>query len=696
MPRRSARALVGFRIRLNPTYHAAMDPLARILNEALVAHQAGRLDEAVRGYRRALKAAPDEPDALHLLGIALLQSGDAKEAVAPLRRAARLRPAEAAIHLNLGNALAQTGRGEEAIASYRQACERKPDLADAWFNLGNALDQSGAHEEALAAFDRAVAIDPRHPGYRNNRGLCLKALGRRDDAEADFRAAVQAAPGLADAARNLANLLHQRGLSGEAAAVLSRALAAAPQRADLAATLHWMKRELCDWAGLDDLEARLCAAVRALRGDAPAPVTPFGALTLPLSGAELRSVAAGHARQAERSARALCPSARPARPSPGARPERLRIGYVSADFHDHATAHLMAGLFAAHDRSRFEIRLYSYGRADASEWRQRLVAGADAFVDVAGLGLCEAASRVRDDRIDVLVDLKGFTRDGRPELFALRPAPVQVNYLGYPGTMGAAWYDAFVTDAVCSPPGSEAQFAERLVYLPGSYQVNDRGQPIAQTVPSRAGCGLPDGAFVYCCFNQTYKIEPALFDVWMRVLGRVPGSVLWLFRSHAEAEANLRREAERRGVDPERLAFAGKLPKPEHLARHRHADLFLDTLRVNAHTTASDALWAGVPVLTCPGEAFQSRVAASLLHAVGLAELVVPDVAAYEETAVRLGEGQRRDGGAGELAALKARLAANRLTCPLFDTERTARNLERAYDALWEARGGKGEPIRVG
>jgi predicted O-linked N-acetylglucosamine transferase (SPINDLY family) len=458
-----------------------------------------------------------------------------------------------------------------------------------------------------------------------------------------------------------------------------------------------MKRELCDWDGLDALETRLAAALRAHRPDLPAPVTPFGALTLPLSPLDLRAVAAGHARLAELNARGLCPDARPAKIPQGPRPERLVVGYVSSDFHDHATAHLMAGLFAVHDRARFEIRLYSYGRADASEWRQRLVAGSDAFVDIAGLGLCEAARRIRADGVDVLVDLKGFTRDGRPELFALRAAPVQVNYLGYPGTMGAGWYDGFVTDAICSPPGSEAHFAERLVCLPGSYQVNDREQAIAETAPPRAECGLPDGAFVYCSFNQTYKIEPALFDVWMRVLGRVPGSVLWLFRSHAEVEANLRREAERRGLDPARLVFAGKLPKAEHLARHRHADLFLDTLRVNAHTTASDALWAGVPVLTCPGETFQSRVAASLLHAVGLPELVVPDLAAYEETAVRLGQGPGQGAGADELTAIKARLQANRLACPLFDTERYARNLERAYDTLWEAcaGGAKPAPIRI-
>jgi predicted O-linked N-acetylglucosamine transferase (SPINDLY family) len=268
---------------------------------------------------------------------------------------------------------------------------------------------------------------------------------------------------------------------------------------------------------------------------------------------------------------------------------------------------------------------------------------------------------------------------------------VQVNYLGFPGTMGADWYDWCVTDGVCSPPGAEAHFAERLVYLPDSYQPNDRRQVIADVAPTRAQCGLPEQGFVWCCFNQPYKIEPALFDLWMRLLHGVPGSVLWLFRSSATAEANLRREAERRGIAAERLVFAEKLPKAEHLARHVHAELFLDTLRVNAHTTASDALWAGVPLITCPGDTFASRVAASLLHAVELPNLVMPDLAAYEATALRLA--QRPD----ELTALKNRLRANRLLCPLFDTERYARNLERAYDAMWAsyAAGSKPAAIRV-
>ncbi len=665
-----------------------MDQLQSLFHAARAAHQAGRLEIAVRDYRRVLKAAPDAPEALHLLGVALLQLGQATEAVAPLRRATRLKPEDAAAWMNLGNALAAGPRRREAIDCYRAATRLQPGLAEGWFSLGNLLDEQGAHAEALAAFDRAVAIDGRHPAYRSNRALCLKAVGRTADAEADLRTALAATPRFVDAWVNLGNLLRQSGRPAEAAQAYAQALEVAPSRTDLAANLWWVQREACDWRGIDLLERRLVGAVERAGGDALPGVQPFAALALPLDPRALKTLAAAHAGAAERAARQLCPGAKPAKAGKGARPDRLVIGYASADFHDHATAHLIAGLLEAHDRGRFAVRLYSYGRADVSAWRERLVAAADDFFDIRALSLCEAAARIRADGVHLLVDLKGYTAGGRPGLFALRPAPVVVNYLGYPGTMGAHWYDAYITDAVCSPPGSEAHFAERLVRLPHCYQPNDRTQAIAAGAPSRAECGLPEQGFVYCCFNQTYKIEPALFDVWMRILGRVPGSVLWLFRSYPEAEANLRREAQARGIAPERLAFAEKLPKAVHLARHAHADLFLDTLRVNAHTTASDALWAGLPLLTCPGETFQSRVAASLLHAVGLPELVMPDLAAYEETAVRLATEP------GALAALRQRLGDDRQTCPLFDTERYARDLERAYDVLWEQRaGGSRAPI---
>ncbi len=668
-----------------------MSSIAQLLNEAFTAHQARRLPDAQRLYRRVLKAAPDHPDALQLLGIVLLEQARYTDALPVLRRAVARSPTSAPAHLNLGTAYAETGRIDRAVACCRNACRLQPGLGDAWFNLANLLERTAAHDEAIEGFDRAVALNARHPAYRNNRALCLKALGRLDLAEVDLREAVDLAPRFADAWVNLGNLQRDRNHPADAIASYRRALDAAPQRLDAAASLYWLQREACDWTDLDGLEQRLVGSVRQHRGEQPVPVPPFASLVLPLTPAELRDLAASHANKAEREARALCPDARPVRMPRSGRPDRLVVGYASADFHDHATAHLIAGLLEAHERARFDIRLYSYGRSDGSDYRRRLAAACDAFVDVSEVELCQTAARIRDDGVHVLVDLKGYTRGGRPELFALRPAPVQVNYLGFPGTMGAHWYDWYVTDAVCSPPGSEAHFVERLVYLPDSYQPNDRRQVIADVAPTRSQCGLPGDGFVWCCFNQTYKIEPDLFDLWMRLLHGVPGSVLWLFRSSVEAEANLRREAQRRGIAAERLVFAEKSPKAEHLARHGHADLFLDTLRVNAHTTASDALWAGVPVLTCPGETFVSRVAASLLHAVGLPELAMPDVAAYEATALRLA--RNRD----ELAALKARLRANRLTCALFDTERYARNLERAFDAMWDAyaRGQKPAAITV-
>jgi predicted O-linked N-acetylglucosamine transferase (SPINDLY family) len=668
-----------------------MNPIAQLLHEAIAAHQARRFADAQRLYKRVLKAAPDHPEALQLLGIVLLEQGRNTDALPILRHAAERSPHSTVSHLQLGNAYAALGRVDEAIRCYQTACRLRSDSGDAWFNLGTVLDQTGRRADALAAFDRALAITPDHPGYRNNRALCLKFLGRPDDAEKDLREALHVAPDFVAGWENLGDLLRERERFGDATDAYRRGLALAPQRADIAGSLYWVVRQTCEWENLGALESALGDAIRKAPREAVPPISPFAALVLPLSAAQLGSLAAGHARQLEQRARHQCPATKPARAARGPRPQRLVVGYVSADFHDHATAHLVAGLFEAHDRARFDIRLYSHGPDDAGAYRRRLVDAVDAFMDIAPAGNCQAAQRIRDDGVHILLDLKGYTTDARPELFALRPAPIQVNYLGFPGTMGAAWYDWYVTDPVCSPPGSEAHFREGLVYLPDCYQPNDDRQCIADVAPDRAACGLPENAFVYCCFNQSYKIEPQLFDVWMRILERVPESVLWLYRKYAEAEVNLRREAERRGIDPQRLIFASRLPKAEHLARHRHADLFLDTRRYNAHTTASDALWAGVPLITCPGETFASRVGASLLHAAGLADLVMPDMQAYEETAVRLA--QRPD----EIAALKARLQANRLTHPLFDTERYARNLERAFDAMWEAyaRGQKPRAIHV-
>jgi predicted O-linked N-acetylglucosamine transferase (SPINDLY family) len=359
-------------------------------------------------------------------------------------------------------------------------------------------------------------------------------------------------------------------------------------------------------------------------------------------------------------------------------PDKIHIGYVSGEFRAQATSILMAELFERHDKGRFKLFAFDNGWDDGSELRQRMNAAFDAIIDISRLDDAQAADAVRRHHVAILVNLNGYFGRARMGLFSRKPAPIQVNYLGFPGTLGADYVDYIIADAHVIPPGHRAFYVENVVYLPDSYQANDRKRAVAARVPSRAEEGLPPAGFVFCCFNNTYKIVPAVFDVWMRLLTTVAGSVLWLFESSPEAACNLRAEAARRGVDPARLVFAPLVPLPEHLARHRLADLFLDTLPYNAHTTASDALWTGLPILTCLGTTFPGRVAASLLHALGVPELITASLEAYEALALKLA----RDPVL--LAGMKEKLARNRASAPLFDTPRFTRNIEAAYAAMWE------------
>ncbi|MBV9523287.1 MAG: hypothetical protein JO010_10870, partial [Alphaproteobacteria bacterium] len=367
---------------------------------------------------------------------------------------------------------------------------------------------------------------------------------------------------------------------------------------------------------------------------------------------------------------------------------RMRIGYLSADLRNHAVAHLIAGLFEGHDRERFEIHAFSWANDDASEIRRRLERSFEHFHDVRHASDREVAQRMRALEIDIAVDLTGFTENGRHAILAHRPAPIQVNYLGYPGTIGADFIDYIIVDPFVVAADQQQFFAEKLVHLPECYQANDRARPIAADGVTRAECGLPEKGFVFACFNNPYKLTPPVFDVWMRLLRAVPGAVLWLLQDNDWARANLCREAERRGVCAGRLVFAPILPPAEHLARQRLADLFLDTLPYNAHTTASDALWVGLPVLTCVGRSFAARVAGSLLHAIGLPELVTSTLEDYEALALELA--RRPD----LLNGLRDRLRQNRLTLPLFDTDRFCRHIEDAYRRMWEM-WQSGEPPRA-
>lgn len=604
--------------------------------------QRGAFALAVSAYRQVLQLAPLHLSARYNLALALSRDGQRQAAIAELRTLLAQAPQYLNAHIKLADLLAESGDPLAAALAYRAAIALKPDMGELHNNLGKALRQTGQIEESIACFERALALGIVQPVVYLNLGGAWQTQRQQEKALAAYR----------------------------------RGLAIEPDNFSLLTSAVHVQQMLCDWQGFDHLHTRLVLPALPWRAEAlPPPCFPFLALPVEVSAAEQRQIADNYARHLSQNAG---PQFQHAPWRELRRP--LRIGYVSADFHNHATAHLMLGLFRRHDRQRVEVWAYSMGADDGSHYRQRIVADCDRFIDIGALSDDAAAARIQADGIDIVVDLKGYTGSARPAIFARRPAPIQVQYLGYPGTMGGDCFDYVIADKVVLPEADIPHFCEAPVWMPHCYQINDIEQPIAAQAPSRSECGLPEQGFVFCCFNSPYKIEPRIFSAWMRLLAAVPEAVLWLYAGNATAVANRKAEAAARGIAPARLVFADMLPKDQHLARHRHADLFLDTLYYNAHTTGSDALWAGVPMLTLPGRTFASRVGESLLCAVGLPELIVPDLDHYLARAIELAQHP------GELAALKARLAANRLTCPLFDTEKFTRGLEYAYAAMADRR----------
>jgi len=638
----------------------------------------GRYEEALASYEQALALAPDHPALLDQQGSALAKLSRYEEALASYLKALLARPDYAVAHYHRGNVLAKLKRYGQALASYDKAIALQPDYSDAHDNRGNALAVLKRHEEALASYDRALALAPGSAATLTNRGNALKALKRYEEALKDYDAALALAPGAAETLYNRANLLKETKHYGEALACYDKARALDPGHADalgfIDAALH-----TCDWGRTEGVLATVAAEIAHGRS----PVTPFTLLGFSDDPALHLQCARNYI------AAGLAPAPEPLWKGEARRHDKLRIAYLSADFQAHATAFLIAQLIELHDRSRFEVHAISFGRDDGSAMRERLVKAFDRFHDVAQMSDEAAAGLIHDLKIDIAVDLKGYTQDARPEILRYRPAPVQVSYLGFPGTMGGDFIDYVIADPVVLPFAQQAHYCERIVHLPDCYQPNDAMRVIAApSLPSpasgggkgggRAEAGLPEEGFVFCSFNNNYKIRGPIFDIWMRLLARVPGSVLWLLRDNPWAEANLRREAQARGVAPERLVFAERMPLDRHLARHALANLFLDTLPYGAHTTASDALWAGLPVLTCQGASFAGRVAASLLRNVHLEELVCHSLEEYESTALRLAS----DGVSLDIA--RAKLAQRRHDAPLFDSNLHRRHIEAAYRRMWE------------
>jgi protein O-GlcNAc transferase len=646
---------------INPSNVAAHYNLGRVLQ------MLDRHGEALVSFDKALAAKSDFVEALNKRGLTLIKLGRDEEALACYQRALAIRPDFVEALVNRGNAMLGFRRIENALASYDRALAIKPDHVEALNNRGIALKELKRLAEALASYDKALAVEPRHPEALVNRGNALTLLGRHEEALSSYDRALAIRPDLADAHYNRANALKTILRFEEALSSYDKGLALKPDHPDA----HGMAEAalaICDWTRAARLAGPLTAEIVAGKSS----VTPFAFLGYSDDPALQLQCARNYIRDRI-----------PARPEALRRgaPDRhgnIRIAYLSADFHDHATAYLVADLFELHDRSRFDVLGISFGGDDGSEMRRRLVKAFDRFHDVRSNSDREAAQLLRDLNVDIAIDLKGHTQDARPEILSYRPAPIAVNYLGYPGTMGADFIDYIVADAIVAPFEQQPFYAEKIVHLPDCYQPNSAKRRTASRTPMRAEAGLPEDAFVFCCFNNNYKITAPVFDAWMRLLKNVPGSVLWLLRDNAGAERNLRREAEARGIDAGRLIFAGRLTLEEHLLRQRLADLFLDTLPINAHTTASDALWAGLPVVTCRGDSFVARVAASVLHAAGLPELVTHSLPEYEAFALKLATDPAL------MQSIRRRLEQNRPNCALFDMERFRRHIESAYATMWE------------
>jgi len=668
-----------------------------------------RWDEALAAFRGALAAAPREPDIHNNMGAIHERQGRSDEAMDCYQRALAFDPRHVATLNNLGNLLAAQGRRDEALRRLQQALDINPRHVDTCINLGNLYVELGREGEARKLYEQALAVDASGFEAHFNLGRLLRLQGDRaaaiahlqralaagaprsrtlgelggahrdagdlEQAATYYREALATDPDSVAVRYNLGETLKIAGRLEEAAAAYEQVLAREENHAPALAALAHVCQHLCRWDGIEALWGRLRGA---LAGPADGRISPFTSLSMPVTPAEQLACARRWAEAelgpvtATRDAAGFGFAGRPSN-------ARLRVGYVSADFRRHALAYLTAELFELHDRERFEVFAYSCGPDDGSAIRSRIERGCEHFVDVEGETHALTAQRIYRDRIDVLVDLDGWTQGARTRTFALRPAPVQVSWLGYPGTSGAECIDYLIADSFVIPPESDCHYSERVVRIGGCYQINDRRREVAARPPTRGECSLPQRGFVFCCFNQAYKIAPDTFVLWMKLLHAVPGSVLWLAEANRWAVENLRRAAAAAGIAGERLVFAPRRPLPEYLAQYAVADLALDTFPYTSHTTASDALWMGCPLVTRVGDTFASRVAGSIVTAAGLPEMIVATREEYERVAIALARAPER------LAELRLALGQRRETCALFDSPGRVRDLERVYEGMIEA-----------
>ncbi|MEX2201730.1 MAG: tetratricopeptide repeat protein [Dongiaceae bacterium] len=683
---------------------------ASTLARAKSLHRAGRRAEAIEAYRMAVREKPSDPARHYLLGLCLLETGQLADGSQAMKRAIALAPRHAPAHFALGTAAARQGDGttaerhlrtaircetgmipayielgvlyaksdrlDEALATFRQAIEQRQDHAGLQANYGNALWRVGHRVDAIGAWQAALKLEPKLATAHASLGLALRGQGAWDEAIRSLETAAALEPQVGEHRYNLALSYFHRRRYRDAAQALGMAESLMPEPRRVRVQRARVAQAMCDWDTLDALWPDIEAEVAAAAQGEICYLTPFFTLSLPLSLEARSIVARHHAASIRDQATALHPTfglqVRVGNPAS----DRIRLGYMSSDYRDHAVGHLVASMFDLHDRVRFEVIGYSIGPDDGSPWRQRAAQGFDRLADLQSLGDLDAARRIRDDGIDILIDINGLTALARPEILALRPAPVIATWLGTAGTTGADFIDYALTDRIVTPPGMQPFYAENLCLLPGCYYPYDQETRIAASA-SRTDENLPDEAIVLACFCAHYKIDRESFGSWCAILNAVPNAVLWLLGESPEGEANLRNAATAMGIAPDRLIFAARKPRDEHLARLVLADLALDTYIYGAHTTAADILRACVPMVTRLGPAFASRVAASILTAAGFEGLIASDIEGCTRLAVELASDHERR------ASLKGRLAAAIPTAPIFDTQRLVRSMEQAYAAIW-------------
>jgi len=633
-----------------------------------VSAQLGQFEYGIELLIKAIALESTHAATYSNLGNALCQLKQFERAIENYKKAIQISPLDPVFHFNMGNALVEVKRYEDALESYNKAINFKPDYSGALFNRGDTLIKLNQLEAAIESFNSVIEIEPQSAVAFFNKGNALLSLKQFHAAAANFTMAISIRPDFAEAYHNAGVVMADLRQPDAANISYLKALEINPNLDFLFGTCLHNKMMLCDWShlaeGLNYYESAIL--------DHKKISLPFAAVTL-LDNPNLQFQVAKIFNNTKYPRTNTLGEIKKIK-SDG----KIRIAYYSADFFKHATSYLIVQLFELHDKHNFEFYGFSFGLDIKDEMQTRVAAAFTKFIDVSTKSSIEVAKLSRQLKIDIAIDLKGYTKDNRTEIFALGCAPIQVNYLGYPGTMASDYIQYIIADKILIPENLQSFYSEKIVYLPNSYQVNDSNRKISSKILNKKDFGLPEDGFIFCCFNNNYKITPEIFNIWMRIIKSVDGSVLWLLEDNPTASRNLIREAEVRGVSGERLIFGGRVEVEEHLARQQLADLFLDTLPCNAHTTASDALWAGLPVLTCVGNSFAGRVAASLLAALDLQELITYDLRDYEELAIRLAT------QSDKLLNIKNELNTNKLKKPLFDTKLFANDIETAFKLIYK------------